>query len=191
MKLGLVFDTETTGVTNRKLPKDHPSQPDMIQLAASLFNADTGEIYSSVNLLIKNTVEIDQKAMEIHGKTPELLDKVGIPRRSALSVFHGMLLKSDFLLAHNLAFDLSILHTAYLRENISPAELLSKETACTMLMTTEMMKLPNEKYPKLGYKWPSLKEAYEKFVDPNGFENAHDALADITACLKVFLKVRV
>ena len=190
MKLGLAFDTETTGVNNRRLPADHPSQPDMVQLAAILFDADTGETLSSVNLLVKNTVEIEQKAMEIHGKTPELLDKVGVPRRSALSIFHGMILKADFLVAHNLAFDLFIMHTAYLRENISPSELLNKEQFCTMLHTTELMKLPHERYPRLGYKWPSLKEAYEKFVDPAGFENAHDALADVNACVKVFLSLQ-
>ena len=189
MSLGLAFDTETTGVLN-KLPRNHPSQPDMVQLGCILFDDQTGEIHASVDILVENTVPIEPKAQEIHGKTPELLKKAGINRRSALSIFHGMLLKADFILAHNLAFDLGILHIAYIRENIQPDHLLSKPSHCTMLMTTDLMKLPNVKYPNLGYKWPSLDEAYRKFVDPNGFEGAHDAMADITACMKIFMNLK-
>ena len=57
---------------------------------------------------------------------------------------------------------------------------------CTMLNTVEIVKIPGRK----GYKWPKLDEAYRILVDPDGFEGAHDALADVKACRKVFYNLK-
>lgn len=190
MALGLAYDTETSGVPNKRAPLSSDSQPEVIQLAAILFDDETGEIHGSIDLLIKPTSALSAESVRIHGFTEEHLSKYGIARRSALSIFHGMLKIADFTLAHNHQFDQTLMHIMYLRENISTEELLKKTSKCTMLMTTDLMKLPNVKYPNLGYKWPSLDEAYREYVDPNGFENAHNALADIKACIGVYMKVK-
>lgn len=189
MAIGLAFDTETTGVLEFRMPRNSPTQPDLVQLGCILFDDETGREYAVVDVTVKPSLPVEEKAMSIHGKTPEILDLVGIPRRSAVSIFHGLLTKADFILAHNLNFDIGILHVAYLRENVSPDLLLSKRQECTMLKTTDMMKLPNVKRPGT-YKWPSLDEAYRKYVDPTGFENAHDAMADIRACKAVYMAVK-
>jgi len=44
-----------------------------------------------------------------------------------------------------------------------------------------IMKLPG----KYGYKFPTLDEAYRAYVDPMGFEGAHDAMKDVEACAAV------
>lgn len=189
MPIGLAFDTETTGILEFRSPRNSPSQPDMVQLGCVLFDDETGKEYAAVDVTVLPTVVLSAESIAIHGKDKLLLDRIGIPRRSAVSVFHGLLTKADFILAHNLNFDLGILHVAYLRENVNPELLLSKKQFCTMLMTTEMMKLPNPKRPGT-HKWPSLDEAYRKYVDPNGFENAHDAMADIRACKGIYMAVK-
>lgn len=189
MSIGLAFDTETTGILEFRSPRNSPTQPDMVQLGCILFDDETGVEYAAVDVTIFPTVPLSAESVAIHGKSKEILDRIGIPRRSAVSIFHGLLTKADFILAHNLNFDLGILHVAYIRENVNPDLLLAKKQACTMLMTTDLMKLPNTKRPGT-YKWPSLDEAYRKYVDPNGFENAHDAMADIRACKGIFMAVK-
>lgn len=189
MAIGLAFDTETTGILEFKLPRNHPTQPDLVQLGIILFDDETGEEFTKIDLLVEPQCEIDAKAQEIHGKSKEFLSKYGVSRKAALSIFHYLMLKADFLLAHNMNFDSGILHAAYAKENISPDIFLQKKTECSMLMTTDLMKLPNPRFPG-RYKWPSLDEAYRKYVDPNGFEGAHDAMADIRACKAVYMAVK-
>lgn len=189
MPIGLAFDTETTGILEFQSPRNSPSQPDMVQLGCILFDDETGEEHAVVDVSIVPTVPISERAAAIHGKNKEVLDRIGVPRRSAVSIFHGLLTKADFILAHNLNFDLGIMHVAYLRESVNPDLLLTKKQTCSMLMTTDLMRLPNTKRPGT-YKWPSLDEAYRKYVDPNGFENAHDAMADIRACKGIYMAVK-
>lgn len=189
MALGLAFDTETTGVLEFRMPRNSPTQPDMVQLGCILFDDETGKEHAAVDVTVFPTVPLSEESVKIHGKSKEILEAIGIPRRSALSVFQGLLTKADFILAHNLNFDIGILHVAYIRENVSPDLLLSKRQECTMLKTTDMMKLPNVKRPGT-FKWPSLDEAFRKYVDPNGFENAHDAMVDIRACKAIYMAVK-
>jgi hypothetical protein len=49
------------------------------------------------------------------------------------------------------------------------------------------LKLPNSRG---GYKWPTLDEAYRVLVDPSGFKDAHDAMADTRACRGVYYALR-
>ena len=48
---------------------------------------------------------------------------------------------------------------------------------------TDVMKLRGKIPGK--YKWPNLAEAYAAYVDPAGFTDAHDAMADVQACARV------
>jgi len=57
-----------------------------------------------------------------------------------------------------------------------------------MKSSTDICRLPGKIPGK--YKWPSLQEAYKMFIDPNGFDGAHDAMVDVNACLKVYLHLR-
>ncbi len=40
-----------------------------------------------------------------------------------------------------------------------------------------------------AYKWPQLQEAYKHFFNKE-FDNAHDALADVTACKDVYFAIQ-
>ena len=183
----LIFDTETVGLVQRSLPSSHPSQPDVVQLAAALVD-EKGEIRARFCTLVIPTVAIHPKAQEIHGISRELTERYGVTRRSALQSFHALVKQADFFVAHNLAFDAQVMQTMYHREGVGDPPSF-KNGYCTMLNSVETCRIPHPN-GRSGYKWPKLIEAYEILVDPKGFAGAHDALADVIACYEVFKRLR-
>jgi DNA polymerase III subunit epsilon len=186
-----IFDTETTGLFKNGLGRGHPEQPDMVQLAMINLELDPNDDSNNwkevacINMLIKDQKPSEDKALETHGKTTELLQKFGVPRRLAISNFYHTIADTDILVAHNIEFDLNILGHAFALEGIKFPDL--PRSFCTMKTSTDICQIPAPN-GRRGYKWPKLIEAYKILVDPEGFEGAHDALADVRACGKV-LKV--
>ena len=95
----------------------------------------------------------------------------------ALATLDVLLAQSDSIVAHNMAFDWPVLHAAYVRERIDPV-LLFRPAMCSMETLTNIMELPGL-FGK-QFKWPTLAEAYAEYVDPAGFEGAHDAMVDVS-----------
>lgn len=82
-------------------------------------------------------------------------------------------------MAHNLRFDRLLMDSEYLRLGRQPRW---PRTFCTMLTCTDIVRAPGHRG---GHKWPTLEEAhYHFFRRPPA--NAHDAMADIRACMAIF-----
>ena len=64
--------------------------------------------------------------------------------------------------------------------------LFLKPKYCTMKMSTNYCKLPGGKQ---GFKSPKLSELHQVMFG-EGFENAHDALADVRATVRCFWKLK-
>lgn len=176
----LFFDTETTGVVNFKLPADHPSQPDLVQLAAELHD-ENKQIRASMNVIIKpEGWEIPEGASNIHGITTEYAHKYGVPLVEALEIFERLVGLSDLVVAHNINFDMTVLRAANSRKSVE-STLHATPSFCTMQMATNICKIPG----KYGFKWPKLEEAHRHFTGED-FDGAHDALVDVKACSRVF-----
>lgn len=186
--LSLVYDTETTGVYNWRLPPLDPSQPDVLQLCAML--CDEERIYTQVNVYVHGDTEIPQGAFDVHRIDRDMTARVGISRLRLCNLFASLVLKADVLVGHNEDFDNGVMRTAMLREG-GNGKLLNKPRYCTMKRSTEICKLPSAN-PKHAdtFKWPSLQEAYKILVDPRGFEGAHDAYADVKATYEVYRVLR-
>lgn len=183
---GLFFDTETNGLWNFKAPMGHSSQPDMVQLAALLVDIPSRKIITSLNLLVETDQPISQEAAAVHGKTKELLDQYGVPRRVAAAMFSNMAKKADIKIAHNIKFDLNIVDNSFVNEGIATQP--HSKIFCTMEATTEICQLPNPRFSG-KFKWPKLIEAYKILINPEGFDGAHDALADVKACMEIFFEL--
>ena len=186
--IACVFDTETTGVFNRRLPPNHPDQPDVLQVCAML--ADETKVYSMFNVFIHSETPIPKEAFEVHRIDREMTQRVGITRTAACLLLANYIRTADIIVGHNIDFDISIMRTAMQREKGS-GKVMNKSSFCTMKETTQICKIPH-KTPRHAedYKWPSLQEAYKKLVDPRGFEGAHDAFADVTATYEVYRVLR-
>lgn len=183
----LIFDTETTGVPkNYKAPmSDLDNWPRIIQLAWVLYS-DAGDFIAGRKDLIKpdGWVVPTEKFWVENGFTQEQNMNEGIPIAEALGYFIQQInTTAHTLVAHNFNFDFNILGAEMIRSNMKAQRRLKK--VCTMLSSVDFCKLP----AKYGFKWPKLIELHIKLFN-EGFEGAHDALADVKACGKCFFRLR-
>jgi DNA polymerase III epsilon subunit-like protein len=105
----------------------------------------------------------------------------------AMKIFNQYLRKADRIVFHNARFDVARIANTFERMGIVSEEWKAIPKYCTMLTLEPILKLPS-KFGR-GYKWPSLDEAYRALVDEDGFEDAHDAMADVQACAKVLFAI--
>lgn len=185
--LSLVFDTETTGVFDYRSPAGSLHQPDVVQIAAIL--ADDEKIYAKMNVLVHTETDIPETAFEIHRIDRRLTAMAGISRTRACQMLHSLATKADVIVGHNIEFDIKIMTTAFIREG-GNGTCLQKPTYCTMKKGTDICKIPNPNPKFKGYKWPKLQEIYKVLIHPDGFDGAHDALADVEATYEVYRVLR-
>ena len=180
----LTFDTETTDKWHFKLPWDSDEQPHIVQLAYVLDDED-GNIVDEQNLIVQlpDGVECSPGAAQVHGITQLRINEEGVPRKEALDTFARACSQASVLVAHNYDFDARVLAAAYNREGRKFQPKCGHY--CTMKNATNYLRLPG----RYGYKWPKLSEAYQMLIDLNGFEGAHDALADVRACREVYYEM--
>lgn len=186
--LALIFDTETTGLYERRRIPSAECQPDIVQVFGML--ADTERVYSHFNLFVHSEVPIPPEAYQAHRIDRKMTEKVGVSRLRAVQIFDSFARKADILVAHNIEFDINVMRTAFNREG-GKGICLSKPMFCTMMNAIDRCKIPHPKPRTPGeFKWPTLTEAYTTLVDPRGFSNAHDAEADVRACYEVYRVLR-
>jgi DNA polymerase III epsilon subunit-like protein len=182
----LFFDTETTGLPrNWKAPVTNLNNwPRMVQIAWILCN-DKGNHIEAVDYIIKpENFSIPTDASDIHGITTARASEEGEDLERVLVEFNAMVGRADYLVAHNISFDEKIVGAEFLRKHIQ-SDFNKKRQICTKLASTDYCKLQGP----YGYKWPSLSELHYKLFR-RGFDEAHDAAADIQATAKCFWELR-
>lgn len=182
----LFFDTETTG-----LPKDWKAPitdlsnwPRLVQLAY-LFYDNTGNRIDGGNSIVKpEGFTIPAEAARIHGISTDRARNEGRDLPIVLQEFQALVQQADYLVAHNIRFDEKIIGAEFLRNKMDDS-LPGKKKICTMQSSTNYCALPGV----CGYKWPRLTELHQKLFQ-TGFEEAHNAAADITATVKCFWELK-
>ncbi len=91
--------------------------------------------------------------------------------------------KAYFLVGHNVSFDESVMGAEYLRKKI-PSAIIDKPKIDTKDESTQYVAIPGGR----GFKWPTLGELHHKLFNV-GFEDAHDAAADVEATTRAFLEL--
>ncbi|MEX0686467.1 MAG: 3'-5' exonuclease [Balneolales bacterium] len=182
----LFFDTETTGLPkNWKAPVNHLNNwPRLVQLAYSLFD-DQGNMLSSADFIIKpDGFSIPSKSSDVHGITTERALKEGVALVPVLKNFHQLIIKSNYLVAHNISFDEKVMGSELLRAGMINS-LDSKPKICTMQSATDFCAISGP----YGFKWPKLEELHQILFNMD-FEEAHNASADIAATAKCFWELK-
>ena len=182
----IVIDCETTGLPrNWKAPiSDLDNWPRVIQIAWSRYDKDFQPVESIAFLVQPDGFIIPPEAQRIHRITTERASNEGKPISAALSQFADAVGKSEVVVAHNLSFDDSVISAEYLRLDLSPP-FGNKIRICTMRGAKDFCRLPGP----YGYKWPSLSELY-RVLFGTGYEEAHDAGADVAACADCFFELK-
>lgn len=181
-----VMDCETTGLPrNWKAPiSDLDNWPRMIQIAWARLDQEFHPIESRAFLIRPEGFAIPHEAQRVHGITTERAMAEGKPLGTALSEFADAVGQSKVIVAHNLRFDESVISAEYIRLNRVPP-FGDKKRICTMVETAALCRLPGQ----YGFKWPSLSELHH-FLFGTGFEEAHDAGADVAACADCFIELK-
>lgn len=186
------YDTETSGLPDFKAGPESSTQPRVIQIAG-IQSDENGNVLNQVNLIINPEQEgfvIPEQASNVHGITTENMNKDGIPSRIGIPVFMKMFNTSDLVVAHNISFDNFLMRSECLKLGLEKNDVAK---FCTMKSSTNIVKIPpTEKMVAAGFtnfKSPNLQEAH-KFFFGESFEGAHDAFADVKACMRVYFELK-
>jgi DNA polymerase-3 subunit epsilon len=182
----LFFDTETTGLPkNWKAPvTDLNNWPRLVQLAYLFYDINGNKISGGDFIIKPSGFTIPTDASRIHGITTERANKEGVHILSVLQHFNSLIGQASYLVAHNMSFDEKIVGSEFLRNGIQNS-IPSKNRICTMESTINFCAIDG----LYGYKWPKLSELHYKLFR-TGFDEAHNAVADISATAKCFWELR-
>ena len=182
----LIFDCETTGLPrNWKAPiSDLANWPRVIQLAWSLFDKADQQLESMAHLVQPDGFTIPGDVQRIHGITTERALAEGIKLPTVLEKFSAAVERSEIIVAHNVRFDESVISAEYLRLRLTPP-FADKKRICTMVQSTELCHIQGP----YGNKWPTLSQLHRELFQ-SGYEEAHDAGADVAACAKCFFELK-
>ena len=199
MKL-LVFDVETTGLITKKyipsIKKCKTVYPHVVQLGWILYEVETQSFinYGNDIVLLPDGMSIPYNACKCHGITTEIMREEGKPIKEVLTNFISALKSTDYIIAHNIKFDKSILVEEMSRNGfINCFNVLDAKVAyyCTMMESIELCKLEYV-CPYTGTikpkKFPKLEELH-KFLFSDDISNLHNAFIDVVVCLRCFYKL--
>lgn len=188
----LFFDTETNG-----LPKDWNAPgsyvdnwPEAVSIAWAVASSD-GDVLSE-NYFVLNREDVppqgwDEGAARVHGISRELSASCGFSAKWVMKQFQLIASQCQALVAHNLSFDIRIVEADMMRllnKRFEPP----KTQLCTMHLSTEFCAIPSP-YKVGQYKWPKLEELHHQLFN-EGFGDAHNALADVRACVRCFFEMK-
>ena len=198
----LIFDTETTG-----LPKDFSAPisdtdnwPRCIQLAWQVHDF-SGKLIDIKNFIIKpDGFTIPYNSQKIHGISTERAVLEGHSLDFVLKEFLIALNKANYLVGHNISFDINIIFSEFFRngqvfqiEQIERRKLKIKnneknwETLDTMSeKSASYCQIQGGRFGK--YKFPKLTELYCKLFG-NEFSEAHNASVDVAATARCFFEL--
>lgn len=182
----LFFDTETTGLPRRwNAPvTDVDNWPRLVQLAWMMCDSQ-GNTIESRNAIIKpEGFTIPAEVAKLHGITTLIANEKGEPLREVMEQFSDKIDEAFVLVGHNISFDECIVGAEFERLRMMTS-LFLKPKSCTMKSSTNFCKLPG----KNGFKAPRLSELHQ-ILFGSGFDNAHNAMADVEATARCFWKLK-
>ncbi|MBU0727232.1 3'-5' exonuclease [Patescibacteria group bacterium] len=160
----VVFDTETTGLNTY--------HDDIIEVGASIWKKN-GQLETFEELIWTHPNKLTAEAQEIHGITPEEVDKARKPNE----VFGDFI---DFcgdrvMVAHNIKFDFPMLNSNLVRGGMKPYQ--NDEVACSLIYAKEQ---------QLPGKLIDLARHYKVNLES---DNLHRAMYDVNVLLEVLNKI--
>ncbi len=183
----LIFDTETTGLPkNYNAPvSDSDNWPRMVQLAWQIHD-EQGELVEAINYIVKpEGYEIPFQSVKVHGITTERAERDGKDLQWVLEEFNKSLEKVQFVIGHNVEFDINITGAEFYRKGLE-TPMFNLEAIDTKDESTDYCALPGGRGGK--FKWPNLSELHNKLFSV-GFDEAHNASADVNATARCFLEL--
>ena len=179
-KIFFIFDLETNGLPchsgmNYKFTNNWPG---IVQIAWGIYNSNGDNLVFRNYIIKPNKFKISRESSNIHGISHNFANKNGIKIDEIFDDLEEDLIKSDYIVAHNLNFDRNNLLAELTRNNRNDLIHLfeSKQHICTLNETINFCRISRS--PNGSYKWPKLSELYEKLFNRK-IRNAHNAKYDV------------
>lgn len=207
----LLFDTETTGLPNTGLINtEHMDKwPYIVQFSYVFYDMDASKMVKSSDTIIKIPahIKISPECTNIHGITNEMCENQGVPFIQVFTEFMTYFNKADWVVAHNLNFDLNMLKVEVLREINHCGERLTRSAKrnyeilnqclytqteklyCTMFNTKKLCNI--RRINKLGHEYikvPKLIELHETLFGTSP-KNLHNSFNDVIVLLRCYYKL--
>ena len=170
----IILDTETTELLNKKT-KDTCR---IVQLSWILYD-DISKEQEENDFILNTHCKITNS--HIHGITTEQ-SRNGYNFPEIINIFFEDVEKCDLIVGHNIKYDLNALEVELARENMDEYINILYRKKYYDTMYNSLKFFGNNKFPK-------LKDLYFRFFQEN-FENAHNALEDVRATLRCYLKLK-
>jgi len=189
-KIFFIFDLETNGLPchsgmNYKFTNNWPG---IVQIAWGIYNSNGDNLVFRNYIIKPNKFKISRESSNIHGISHNFANKNGIKIDEIFDDLEEDLIKSDYIVAHNLNFDRNNLLAELTRNNRNDLIHLfeSKQHICTLNETINFCRISRS--PNGSYKWPKLSELYEKLFNRK-IRNAHNAKYDVENLSLCFFKL--
>lgn len=179
----LFFDTETTGLPDDQNAsyKETDNWPRIVSLSWILEDGLHNQFSCGSFLVRPEGFSIPSEAQAIHGISTRKALEEGYSLEWVLMAFQKQVAQCDYLVAHNIFFDMSVTGAEFHRLRLENP-LLTKYLRCTMRSSTNYCAIPSKRY---GFKWPKLQELHIKLFGAE-FSGAHNSLSDVQATKKCF-----
>jgi DNA polymerase III epsilon subunit-like protein len=183
--LYLFVDTETTGLIDNN-ETDPAKIPRLVSISWIICNSKKRELENKTYIIKPDSFVIPADSTAIHGITTEYALENGVNLLPVLQELKKFISTVNYVIGHNILYDLTIIKGEFHRNSIKfSVKKLNKY--CTMLNSIQYCKLPS--LYNNSYKYPKLAELYNILYQTE-LENQHDALADVTACMKCFFSLK-
>lgn len=185
----LFFDTETTGLPRLRNapPEDFANWPYIVEIAWLLIDEEGLQVAGG-HYIVKQNVSIPKEATAVHHITTQDMLLKGVSPIDVYSEFIESVDDTEYIIAHNLEFDVPIIECELLRNGFNKM-LFSKKQFCTMIGGRDFCTV----YDRSGrIKNPKLSELFGDLYFDNPylkFEGTHNALADTNMLYRCFMKM--
>lgn len=184
----LFLDTETTGLPQKRNadPMDFDNWPYVVEIAW-LLTDEFGLQVSGDKYIVKQNVKIPQEAIRVHHITNEDMNSKGVSPKVVYREFIDAVANCDYIIAHNIDFDLPILQCELYRNGFN-VSLYEKKHFCTMKAGKDFC----YSFDANGRKNPKLVELFSSLyfnVSSLPIKGTHSALSDTLMTYRCFMKM--
>ena len=189
----LIFDTETTGLLPGSQHRVHQynthQYPYIVQFSWMIYDNSVKRVTKIEDHVVRlpEGMIVPTESSKVHGITTKIMRKVGENILDVLKLFTKDLLDSDYIVAHNIKFDKTVVRAEYIRNNkIDWMGRHRKKDYCTLANSINVCNIMKVSKNGRSYKkFPKLMETHQTLFKtiPN---NLHNSLIDIYVCFRCF-----
>ena len=187
-KKALIFDTETTGLPNKKYGGSKYGY--IVQISWIMIDLSTHKLLKTRDCIIRipYNIKIPKEASDIHGITNKIMRQKGINIKPVLREIINDMRLSNVVVAHNINFDISFLKIESFRNGLgniyNTLHIKKYDTMFKGKIIADTYRISPTSGKKV-LKVPKLLELHQKLFKTTPL-NLHNSLIDFFVCFRCY-----